>query len=88
MGGGMMGGSIGGFGLAGGLIGLLFNIIIIVGIVVLIVWAMQKFSSSNASSKTASSGQPASAREILDIRYASGELTRAEHQTKLGDILE
>lgn len=88
MGGGMMGGSIGGFGLAGGLIGMLFNIIIIVGIVVLIVWAVQKFSqSSGTGSKTTSSNQPLSAREILDIRYARGELTREDYQTKLSDIL-
>jgi putative membrane protein len=84
----MMGGEmIGGFGLAGGLIGMLFNIIIIVGIVVLIVWAVQKFSpSSSQSSPTSSSDQPLSAREILDIRYAKGELTRDEYQTKLNDI--
>ncbi len=86
MGGGMMGGSVGGFGLAGGLIGLLFNIIVIVGIVVLIVWAVQKFSPSNASSKAISSGQPVSARDILDIRYARGELTREEYQTMLHDV--
>ena len=84
----MMGGEmIGGFGLAGGLIGMLLNIILIVGIVVLIVWAVQKFSqSSNPSSQTTSSSQPLSAREILDIRYARGELTRDEYQTKLNDI--
>lgn len=86
MGGGMMGGSIGGFGLAGGLIGMLFNIIIIVGIVVLVVWAVQKFSSNNAGQKVVSSSQPASAREILDIRYAKGELSRDEYQTILHDV--
>ena len=84
----MMGGEmIGGFGLAGGLIGMLFNIIIIVGIVVLIVWAVQKFSrSSSQSSQTSASSQPLSAREILDIRYAKGELTRDEYQARLSDI--
>ncbi len=88
MGGGMMGGSMGGFGLGGGLIGLLFNIIIIVGIVVLIVWAVQKFSqSTRAGSQTTASNQSLSAREILDIRYARGELTRDEYQTRLSDIL-
>ena len=91
MGGGMMGGGfgsgLGSFGLVGGLIGLLFNIAIIVGIIVLIVWAVQKFSSGNTSSKATSAAQPFSAREILDVRYARGELTRDEYQTKLSDIL-
>lgn len=91
MGGGMMGGGfgsgLGSFGLVGGLIGLLFNIAIIVGIVVLIVWAVQKFSnSSNTGSQAASSNQPLSAREILDVRYAKGELTREEYQTMLYDV--
>jgi len=90
MGGGMMGGGfgsgLGSFGLVGGLIGLLFNIAIIVGIVVFIVWAVRKFSSHNASSKAASAAQPFSAHEILDIRYARGELTREQYQTMLQDI--
>ncbi len=73
-------------GLTGGLIGLLFNIAIIVGIVVLIIWAVQKFSSSNANSKAVSSGQPASAREILDVRYARGELTTQEYHEMLNTI--
>lgn len=87
MGGGMMGGSIGGFGLGDGLIGLLFNIIIIVGIIWLVVWAVQKFNQlSGASSQATSPNQPLSAREILDVRYARGELTREEYQTRLSDI--
>ena len=87
MGGGMLGGSIGGFGLAGGLIGLLLNIAIIVGIVLLIVWAVKQFNrSTGTSSPAASSNQPVSAREILDVRYARGELTRKEYQTRLSDV--
>lgn len=87
MGGGMMGGGFGSFGLMGGLIGLLFNIAIIVGIVLLIVWVVKQFNRSpGASSQATSSNQPLSAREILDVRYVRGELTREEYQTRLGDI--
>lgn len=87
MGGGMMGGGFGSLGLMGGLIGLLFNIAIIVGIVLLIVWAVKQFNRSpGTSSQATSSNQPLSAREILDIRYARGELTREEYQTRLSDI--
>ena len=87
--GGGFGYGLGSFGMVGGLIGLLVNIAIIVGIVVLIVWAVQKFNrSSGAGLQTGSSNQLLSAREILDIRYARGELTRDEYQTRLGDILK
>lgn len=87
MGGGMFGSGFGSFGLMGGLIGLLFNVAILVGIVFLVVWAVQKFShSSTSGSPAASAPQVLSAREILDIRYARGELTREEYQTKLSDI--
>jgi len=84
MGGGMFGGSFGSFGLMGGLIGLLLNIAILVGFVLLVVWAVQKFSGSG--SRSSQVGQSSSAREILDMRYARGELTRDEYQTMLGDI--
>jgi putative membrane protein len=87
MGGGMMGGGFGSFGLMGGPIGLLFNLAILVGIVLLVVWTVQKFSgSTNSGASTAFPNQTLSAREILDIRYARGELTREEYQTRLGDI--
>lgn len=87
MGGGMIGS---GFGLIGGLFGLLFNIAILVGVVVLVVWAVQKFSGSGRQTAAQSPGgvnQPLSARDILDMRYARGELTREEYQEKLNDIL-
>lgn len=87
MGGGMLGGGFGSVGLMGGLIGLLFNIAIIVGIVLLIVWAVKQFNRSPGSgSQATSSNQPLSAHEILDVRYARGELSREEYQTRLGDI--
>lgn len=87
MGGGMFGGSFGSFGLMGGLIGLLLNIAILVGLVLLVVWAVQKFSGSGSPNSQADSPRPSpSAREILDMRYARGELTRDEYQTMLGDI--
>ncbi|GIK37045.1 MAG: hypothetical protein BroJett011_08780 [Chloroflexota bacterium] len=86
MDGGMMGG-FGSFGLMGGLIGLLFNIAVLVGIVLLVVWAVQKVSrSTHSGASTTAPSQVLSAREILDIRYARGELTREEYQTRLSDI--
>lgn len=91
MGGGMMGGF--GSGLGGfGLIGLVLNLVVLVGIILLIVWAVQKFSRSNHSGILTTSatgsviGRVSSAQEILDARYARGELTREEYQTILQDI--
>lgn len=78
MGGGMMG--FGGFGL----IGLLFNLAIIVGIVILIVWAVKRFTNGTTSWNQPSSNQ--SPREILQARYARGEITREQYQQMLNDL--
>lgn len=87
MGGGMMTG-LGSFGLLGGLFGLLFNLTLIVGVIVLVVWAVRKFSGSGGSATPGSQffNQGPSAREILDQRYARGELNRDEYREKLADI--
>jgi len=89
MGGGMMGGGFGPGFYGFGLVGMLFNIALIIGIVVLVIWAVRHFSRpSNSGSQAAphSTGATLSAREILDIRYARGELTREEYKTILSDI--
>lgn len=85
----MMGGTMfgTGFGLYG-LFGMLFNIAILVGLVVLAVWAVQRFTGSGGN-ESGGHRQPQSlsARDILDQRYARGELNRDEYQEKLRDIL-
>jgi len=81
MGGGMMGiHGFGGMGLFGGWIGLILNLAILVGVVVLIVWAVKRFTSGSASA----SGQ--TAREIAQARYARGEITRDQYQQLLQDL--
>jgi len=77
-GGGMMG--WGGMGLFGGLIGLIVNLAILVGIVILVVWAVRRFTSSNSSL----GGQ--TPKEILQSRYARGEITRDQYQQMLSDL--
>ena len=77
-GGGMMG--FGGMGLLGGIIGLILNLAILIGIVVLIVWAVKRFTAGNS----ASGGQ--SPREILQARYARGEISREEYELRKQDI--
>ena len=81
MGGGMMGmHGFGGMGLFGGWIGLLFNLAIIIGIVILVVWAVKRFTSGSVSS----GGQ--TPRDILQARYARGEITRDQYQQILLDL--
>jgi putative membrane protein len=82
MGGGMTG--YGGFGLLGGLLGLIINIGVIVGIIFLVVWAVRKFSSNGLNLNQGASTQ--SPREILQARYARGELTREQYQQMLNDL--
>ena len=77
-GGGMMG--FGGMGLLGGIIGLILNLAILIGIVVLIVWAVKRFTAANSASVRQSP------REILQARYARGEVTREQYQQMLSDL--
>jgi putative membrane protein len=70
----------GGMGLLSGWIGLIFNLAILIGIVVLIVWAVKRLTSGNLSSGTQTP------REILQLRYARGEITRDQYQQMLSDL--
>ena len=75
-----------GFGMMGnfGLIGLIINVAIIVGIVVLVIWAIKRFTSGASNfNQTAGSQSP---REILQARYARGEITRDQYQQMVNDL--
>jgi len=74
------GGMMGGMGLLGGFIGLVFNLLILVGIVLLVVWAVKRFTSSNPSLGVQTP------KEILQARYARGEITREQYQQMLTDV--
>lgn len=77
----MMGyGMMGGFGL----LGLIFNLVIIIGIVILIVWAAKRFAGGSTNWNQPSASQ--SPREILQARYARGEITREQYQQMLSDL--
>lgn len=82
MGPGMMG--FGTFGLLGMIISFLFSVVVIVGIVWLVVWAVRRAGGNNI----ALPGRPAapSAKEILQTRYARGEINREEYLAMLEDL--
>jgi putative membrane protein len=89
----MMGGMMGGYGFGSfGLIGMILNLVIvvglIVGIVLLVVWLVRRVGpQSGASSAGQQPGQAAFApREILQARYARGEIAREEYDRIRQDL--
>jgi uncharacterized membrane protein len=96
MGGGMIGGfggGIGGLSLFGGLLNLVFSIGLLVALVLLGIWLWRKVSpelspaTAQLLTRTRSVGSQ-SAREILQIRYARGELTHEEYLAMLQDLVQ
>lgn len=69
----MTGGMMGGWG-------MLTMLLFWIGLVLLIVWLVRSVIGSGSQS-----GSP-SAREVLDQRYARGELTRKEYEQIKKDI--
>lgn len=89
--GGMMGGSgmgYGGLGLLGMILNLVITIGVIVGIVLLVVWLVRRVAGGTASNafQAGPAGGPGSAKEILQIRYARGEIDRELYQKMLADL--
>lgn len=60
-----------------GLLMMLFGFLVVVGIIALIVWAVLQFTG-DAGRGRRPDGE--SAREILDRRYARGEIDHEEYQ--------
>jgi len=83
-----MGGFGGGLGLVGGLLSTLLTIGLLVGLGFFGIWLWRRFGASQAVAswtQPQATRQPA-AREILQVRYARGELTREEYQRMLEDL--
>jgi len=75
----------GGMGWIGMIFGLLITIALIVGFVVLVVWAVRRLSG-NSSHSAPQVGSSQSARDIAQIRYAKGEISREEYLNILADL--
>ena len=87
--GGMMGGyGYGTFGLIGMILSLIITVGLIVGIVLLVVWLVRRVGSQGgALSASQRPGQETfSPREILQARYARGEINREQYQQMLTDL--
>jgi putative membrane protein len=81
----MMDGGFGGMGLIGGLgiLSMIVYIAIIIGVVMLIVWVVQRVAGGGNRNSFFGSSSP---REILQARYARGEITREQYQQMLQDL--
>jgi putative membrane protein len=75
-------GSVGDFGVWGW-IGLILNLVfwvaLIAGLILLVVWAVRRARTPVAN------GQP-TAKDILQAKYAQGEITREQYQLMKQDI--
>lgn len=75
-----------------GWIGWIINIVLTIGIlivlVLLVIWAVRRITNNQSGSifSAAQTGELANALEILQARYARGEITREEYQRMLEDI--
>jgi putative membrane protein len=67
-----------------GWIGMAVNLVFWIGLILLVVWIVRKIFAGSSSSRAGVS--PGSAREILDVRYARGEITREEYEQMKADI--
>ena len=91
--GGMMGGfgsgpwGMGGLGLIGMVLNLAITLALIVGVVLLIAWLWRRVNPGPGTSASAQAAlAPASPKEIVQIRYARGEITREQYQQLLADL--
>ncbi len=85
MGTGMGFGSYGSFGWIGMIINLVITVAVIVGIVWLVIWLVRR-AGTNGQSAFGSTSAMQSPREILQARYAGGEITREQYQEILADL--
>ncbi|HEY9499459.1 MAG TPA: SHOCT domain-containing protein [Terrimesophilobacter sp.] len=73
-----------------GLWGWVFGVLVLVGIVILIAVLLRDSSSSSRQSAVADSGTrdngAPSPKQILDERYAKGELTSEEYRERLATL--
>ena len=71
-----------------GWIGMILNWVItiglIVGVVLLIAWLVRRIDANGRASTAAPSS--VSPRDILQVRYARGEITREQYQQMLADL--
>ena len=90
----MMGGCCGGWGAVGsfGAWGLIFNLIlsliVIGGVIWLVVWLVRRNGRGESPLLTTAPPEVLSPKEMLQLRYARGEINREEYLSMLKDLEE
>jgi putative membrane protein len=77
---------MGGFGMGFGLLGPLLMVFFWAGLVVLAAWLARALFQGSPQSNRSSQILAPTAREILDQRYARGEITREQYELMKQDI--
>ena len=76
-----------GFGMGFGGIGLIFMILFWGGLILGGVWLVKTVFASNQQSNSGNSAlEQSSPRDILDLRYARGEITRDQYEIMKADL--
>jgi putative membrane protein len=75
----------GGFGWIGMILGLVIMVGLIVGFVFLVVWAVQRMSGNSVHTHSPHATN-LSAKDIAQVRYAKGEISREEYQQLLSEL--
>ncbi|HET7088592.1 MAG TPA: SHOCT domain-containing protein [Anaerolineae bacterium] len=77
-------GDFGTFGWIGMILNWVITIGLILGVVLLIAWLVRRIDANGRASQAAPSS--VSPRDILQVRYARGEITREQYQQMLADL--
>ncbi len=75
-----------GFGMGFGLVGILVMVLFWGLLIFGAVWLVRSLFPSGGGSVSLSRGDRASAREILDLRYARGEIDREQYEAMKKDL--
>jgi len=81
-------GSFGGWGGIGPIINLALTVGFLIGVVLLVIWAVRRLSDQRivSSVPTGRAAGDKTALEILNTRYAKGEISREEFQAIKDDL--
>ncbi len=67
------------------LVGAVVAILLLIGLVWLVVWAVRR-SGSGAGGTFGGSASAQTPKEVLQMRYARGEITREQYQQMMQDL--
>lgn len=75
-----------GFGMGFGGLGILLMVLFWVGLIALSTWVVKSIFQGTGNTRNENGGSQPKAKEILDKRYARGEITREQYELMKQDI--